>query len=138
MATARQRVYVISDLHLGGAPPATPGGRGFQLCTQVDALAEFIGQLAAQPLHGADDLGGGTMKQRRCLAARATRGDSQDRQKAQHRGSLKTAVASFANNLFLDSRTQLRYGAHGGHPPRGRFGKTHLGGQCPAFQFSRR
>lgn len=56
MATARQRVYVISDLHLGGAPAATPGGRGFQLCTQVDALAEFIGQLAAQPATAEDRL----------------------------------------------------------------------------------
>ena len=50
MTTARQRVYVISDLHLGGAPPAHPGERGFQLCTQVDALAAFIDQLAAQPV----------------------------------------------------------------------------------------
>jgi UDP-2,3-diacylglucosamine pyrophosphatase LpxH len=48
MATARQRVYVISDLHLGGAPPASPGERGFQLCTQVNALAAFIDQLAGQ------------------------------------------------------------------------------------------
>ena len=48
MATARQRGYVISDLHLGGAPPASPGERGFQLCTQVDALAAFIDQLAGQ------------------------------------------------------------------------------------------
>ncbi|HRI49676.1 MAG TPA: metallophosphoesterase, partial [Pseudomonadota bacterium] len=50
MATAQQRVYVISDLHLGGAPPAAPGERGFQLCTQVDALAAFIRQLADQPV----------------------------------------------------------------------------------------
>jgi UDP-2,3-diacylglucosamine pyrophosphatase LpxH len=50
MATVRQRVYVISDLHLGGAPPAVAGERGFQLCTQVAALAEFIGQLSAQPV----------------------------------------------------------------------------------------
>ena len=50
MATARQRVYVISDLHLGGAPPANAGERGFQLCTQVDALAAFIGELATEPV----------------------------------------------------------------------------------------
>lgn len=56
MATAQQRVYVISDLHLGGAPPAAPGERGFQLCTQVDALAEFIRQLAAQPVEPDDRL----------------------------------------------------------------------------------
>mgnify|MGYP000166730233 CR=1 FL=1 len=56
MTTARQRVYVISDLHLGGAPPTVPGGRGFQLCTQVEALAEFIGQLAAQPVSADDRL----------------------------------------------------------------------------------
>jgi UDP-2,3-diacylglucosamine pyrophosphatase LpxH len=56
MATARQRVYVISDLHLGGAPPASPGERGFQLCTQIDALAAFINQLAAEPVAAQDRL----------------------------------------------------------------------------------
>ena len=43
-------VYVISDLHLGGAPPTQPGdSRGFRICTQVDALASFISSLAALP-----------------------------------------------------------------------------------------
>lgn len=61
-----------------------------------------------ETLHGADNLGRGTMKQRRRLSARVARGDSQDRQQAQHRGPIKAAVASLTNNLFLDSRTQLR------------------------------
>jgi hypothetical protein len=41
-----QSLYIISDLHLGGAP-ASGGGRGFQICppaTQV-ALAAFIDRL---------------------------------------------------------------------------------------------
>ena len=44
----RQRLYVISDLHLGGAP-AEGGARGFQIClpaTQA-AMAAFIDRLPA-------------------------------------------------------------------------------------------
>ena len=44
----RQRLYVISDLHLGGAP-AAGGARGFQICppaTQA-AMAAFIDRLPA-------------------------------------------------------------------------------------------
>ncbi|MFO0573182.1 MAG: hypothetical protein U1A78_04220 [Polyangia bacterium] len=46
---AEHLVYVISDLHLGGAPGATASDRGFRICTQGDALAGFIEALAAQP-----------------------------------------------------------------------------------------
>lgn len=43
----RQRIYVISDLHLGGAPGTGAGHRGFQICppaTQA-AMAAFIDRL---------------------------------------------------------------------------------------------
>lgn len=46
---AEHLVYVISDLHLGGAPGARASDRGFRICTQGDALAGFIEALAAQP-----------------------------------------------------------------------------------------
>ena len=62
----------------------------------------------SEALHGADYPGGGTMKHGGHFPARATRGDGQDGQQAQHRGPIKTAVASLANDLFLDRRTQLR------------------------------
>jgi UDP-2,3-diacylglucosamine pyrophosphatase LpxH len=40
-------VYVISDLHLGGAypEPPDPGKRGFRLCTHADAIARFVSSL---------------------------------------------------------------------------------------------
>jgi UDP-2,3-diacylglucosamine pyrophosphatase LpxH len=48
----RQRLYVISDLHLGGAPAAAggaPGSRGFQICPPAtqQAMADFIDRLPA-------------------------------------------------------------------------------------------
>lgn len=44
----RQRLYVISDLHLGGAP-AADGVRGFQICPPAtqQAMADFIDRLPA-------------------------------------------------------------------------------------------
>src|SRR5580698_7574360 len=47
-ANAR-RVYVISDLHLGGVYSEKTGGRGFRINTQVEKLAGFVHSLAAQP-----------------------------------------------------------------------------------------
>lgn len=49
---AEQLVYVISDLHLGGAPGQKEGERGFRMCTQGAALAGFITELAALPVGG--------------------------------------------------------------------------------------
>ena len=37
-----KRVYVISDLHLGGAPGQTKEDRGFGMCTHEEELKEFI------------------------------------------------------------------------------------------------
>lgn len=50
--TAFHDIYVISDLHLGGARATKgPGGdRGFQIFTQPDLLASFLAVLAAKPL----------------------------------------------------------------------------------------
>ncbi len=48
MTEAPRRVYIVSDLHLGGARADNPGERGFQICTQTDALAEFISRLSAR------------------------------------------------------------------------------------------
>lgn len=45
MNRKRNLTYVISDLHLGGAA-GLDGQRGFQICTQTAALAEFIDSLA--------------------------------------------------------------------------------------------
>lgn len=39
-------IYVISDLHIGGEYGTT--GRGFRLCTRVQAIVDFIDQLIAQ------------------------------------------------------------------------------------------
>ena len=46
-----REVYLISDLHLGGAQPATadPNDRGFRICTQGARLAQFVDALAAKP-----------------------------------------------------------------------------------------
>jgi UDP-2,3-diacylglucosamine pyrophosphatase LpxH len=41
--------YVISDLHLGGAPSTGAGDPGFRMCYQVDRLAEFISNLSTGP-----------------------------------------------------------------------------------------
>jgi UDP-2,3-diacylglucosamine pyrophosphatase LpxH len=46
---AEHLVYVISDLHLGGALGPSASERGFRICTQGDALAAFIEALAGQP-----------------------------------------------------------------------------------------
>jgi UDP-2,3-diacylglucosamine pyrophosphatase LpxH len=48
----QRRVYVISDLHLGGEYGRTaddPDDRGFRICTHVDAAAAFVDNLAAFP-----------------------------------------------------------------------------------------
>lgn len=46
-----REVYLISDLHLGGAQPATsdPNDRGFRICTHGAELAQFVNALAAKP-----------------------------------------------------------------------------------------
>lgn len=51
MATAGRQVYIISDLHLGGAAPATgnPEDRGFRINTHIEELALFVQTLAAKP-----------------------------------------------------------------------------------------
>ncbi|BAM89495.1 unnamed protein product [Bradyrhizobium oligotrophicum S58] len=42
-------VFIISDLHLGGAypDPPTAGARGFRLCTRADAIAQFVAERTA-------------------------------------------------------------------------------------------
>ena len=56
MTGATRRVYIVSDLHLGGAQAAA-GERGFQICTQTAALAELIDRLAARnPDNGGEEL----------------------------------------------------------------------------------
>ena len=44
-------VYIISDLHLGGAHPASgdPEDRGFRICTHGGDLAQFVSALADKP-----------------------------------------------------------------------------------------
>lgn len=51
--TEAHRIYVISDLHLGGSYPTDgdPASRGFRICTRVSVLAEFIRSLAASAAH---------------------------------------------------------------------------------------
>ncbi len=47
-----RRVYVISDLHLGGEygdAATNPHERGFRICTHVDAVADFVNRLADSP-----------------------------------------------------------------------------------------
>jgi UDP-2,3-diacylglucosamine pyrophosphatase LpxH len=48
MSAIERRVYVISDLHLGGdyPKPDERGKRGFRLCTHVDDLVHFVDALA--------------------------------------------------------------------------------------------
>ena len=50
MSGINRRVFVISDLHLGGVYPE-PGSksRGFRICTHPADVAGFIGKLAALP-----------------------------------------------------------------------------------------
>jgi len=47
-----RRVYVISDLHLGGTYGKTSKGRGFRMNTHVSELAEFVEALAQMPSDG--------------------------------------------------------------------------------------
>jgi UDP-2,3-diacylglucosamine pyrophosphatase LpxH len=48
-APAHRLVYVISDLHIGGAETGVPGRRGFRIFTQAHALSRFIDCLVAKP-----------------------------------------------------------------------------------------
>ncbi len=52
MSALSRRVFVISDLHLGGVYPNPPGSgaRGFRICTHAPDVAAFIGRLAAEPV----------------------------------------------------------------------------------------
>jgi UDP-2,3-diacylglucosamine pyrophosphatase LpxH len=47
MSAIARRVFVISDLHLGGVYPNPPGsgGRGFRICTHPQDVAAFIDKL---------------------------------------------------------------------------------------------
>ncbi|MBL8636761.1 MAG: metallophosphoesterase [Myxococcales bacterium] len=56
MTQQRRKAYIVSDLHLGGAAPQAEGERGFQICTQTAALADFIDRLATQPAHSPVEL----------------------------------------------------------------------------------
>jgi len=51
MSQPTRQVYVISDLHIGGAygDPADPEDRGFRINTHVAQLAAFVRSLAAKP-----------------------------------------------------------------------------------------
>lgn len=51
MDSAARQVYIISDLHLGGAAPATSDveDRGFRINTHVDQLVAFVQAIAAKP-----------------------------------------------------------------------------------------
>lgn len=46
-----REVYLISDLHLGGAQPVSddPDDRGFRICTHGRELAQFVSALADKP-----------------------------------------------------------------------------------------
>src|SRR5262245_37533980 len=46
--TPAKRLYIISDLHLGGDYPTSSevSGRGFRICTHVRELAEFVRSVA--------------------------------------------------------------------------------------------
>lgn len=54
--TTERLVYIISDLHVGGAYAADPstGERGFRLCTNVPKLAEFVAAVDARGRAGED------------------------------------------------------------------------------------
>jgi UDP-2,3-diacylglucosamine pyrophosphatase LpxH len=47
MTNVARRVYIISDLHLGGRA-ATVGDRGFQMMTHAHVLADFLRRIAAE------------------------------------------------------------------------------------------
>lgn len=51
MLSTTRRVYVISDLHIGGIYPSAGEGRnrGFRMCTSVPALVAFIERVTAEP-----------------------------------------------------------------------------------------
>lgn len=51
MNSSGREVFLISDLHLGGAQPATadPNDRGFRICTHGQELAIFVDALAGKP-----------------------------------------------------------------------------------------
>jgi UDP-2,3-diacylglucosamine pyrophosphatase LpxH len=51
MHKVTHQIYVISDLHIGGAYPDgdDPSDRGFRLCTHVPELVTFVRTLAAKP-----------------------------------------------------------------------------------------
>ena len=53
MSTERL-VYILSDLHVGGAYAADPstGERGFRLCTNVPKLADFVAGLSRGAARG--------------------------------------------------------------------------------------
>lgn len=55
MSTERL-VYILSDLHVGGAYAADPstGERGFRLCTNVPKLADFVAAVDARGRAGED------------------------------------------------------------------------------------
>ena len=48
MTNVDRRVYVISDLHIGGEWPDEPGGRGFRMCTRIDALTELVRRISKE------------------------------------------------------------------------------------------
>jgi UDP-2,3-diacylglucosamine pyrophosphatase LpxH len=51
--SVKRQVYVISDLHLGGAQdPDNPAGRGFRIFTRTAKLASFLDALAGKPPEG--------------------------------------------------------------------------------------
>jgi UDP-2,3-diacylglucosamine pyrophosphatase LpxH len=58
MSGIARRVFVISDLHLGGVYPDKPGSgsRGFRICTHAADVAAFIRKLAVLPTSPAVEL----------------------------------------------------------------------------------
>ena len=49
---SERRVYVISDMHLGGAYGTRPGDRGFRLNTHVSELATFVEAVTKRAANG--------------------------------------------------------------------------------------
>ncbi|WP_437491586.1 metallophosphoesterase [Sorangium sp. So ce1014] len=45
---ARRQVFIISDLHLGGAYPSVEHPRGFRILTRTDVLTAFVEQVLAR------------------------------------------------------------------------------------------
>ena len=53
MPADQRIVYVVSDLHIGGAYASDPaGGRGFRICTRVAELTRFVQAVAARSSPG--------------------------------------------------------------------------------------